>query len=150
MSRPMRATIACRMSPPIAAEVTARKGNAESTASAAKANELFMKSTVESWFQNLPGALSSNRSSHARSARTFDHPGTSKPASTGGFSVAIAQPYAALGVSARGRSVTRRTTGARPCAWRPASGSGRRLLHDDNRAGGVVDDLLADRSEQQA
>jgi hypothetical protein len=44
---PIRATIALRMSPPTAAELTARKGNAEMTARAAKANELFMKSAVE-------------------------------------------------------------------------------------------------------
>ena len=44
---PMRATIAVLMSPPTAAELTARKGNAESTASAAKANELFMKSAAD-------------------------------------------------------------------------------------------------------
>jgi hypothetical protein len=36
------------MSPPITDEVTARKGNAESTARAAKAHELFMKSAVDS------------------------------------------------------------------------------------------------------
>jgi len=46
-SNPIRATIACLMSPPMAAEVTARNGNAESTANAEKANELFMKSAVD-------------------------------------------------------------------------------------------------------
>jgi hypothetical protein len=45
------------MSPPITDEVTARNGKADSTASAAKAKELFMKSTVESCAQYLPGAL---------------------------------------------------------------------------------------------
>src|SRR6516165_3587863 len=55
MFRPIRATIDCLMSPPTAAELTARNGNAESTASAANANELFMKSAAERWFQNLPG-----------------------------------------------------------------------------------------------
>jgi len=44
---PIRATIALLMSPPTTVELTARNGNAESTASAAKANELFMKSAVE-------------------------------------------------------------------------------------------------------
>jgi hypothetical protein len=48
MFNPIRATIALLMSPPTAAELTARNGNAESTASAANANELFMKSAVES------------------------------------------------------------------------------------------------------
>ena len=45
--RPIRATIDCLMSPPTAAELTAKNGNAESTARAANANELFMKSAVE-------------------------------------------------------------------------------------------------------
>jgi hypothetical protein len=44
---PMRATIACLMSPPTTDEVTARNGKADSTASAANAKELFMKSAVE-------------------------------------------------------------------------------------------------------
>jgi hypothetical protein len=44
---PIRATIALLMSPPITVEVTARNGKAESTASAAKAKELFMKSAVD-------------------------------------------------------------------------------------------------------
>jgi hypothetical protein len=35
------------MSPPITDDVTARNGKAERTASAAKANELFMKSAVD-------------------------------------------------------------------------------------------------------
>jgi hypothetical protein len=35
------------MSPPITDELTARSGKAESTASAEKANELFMKSAAD-------------------------------------------------------------------------------------------------------
>jgi hypothetical protein len=44
---PMRATIAILMSVPIKAELTARNGNAEMTANAEKANELFMKSAED-------------------------------------------------------------------------------------------------------
>jgi len=43
---PIRATIAFLMSPPSTDEVTARNGKADSTASAPKAKELFMKSAV--------------------------------------------------------------------------------------------------------
>ena len=46
-SSPILAAITLLMSPPSAAELTARNGKAESTASAAKANELFMKSAVD-------------------------------------------------------------------------------------------------------
>jgi hypothetical protein len=42
---PIRAMIALRTSPPVQAEITASNGKTESTASAAKANELLMKST---------------------------------------------------------------------------------------------------------
>jgi hypothetical protein len=45
---PIRATITVLMSPPRATELTARRGKAESTASAANANELFMKSAADS------------------------------------------------------------------------------------------------------
>jgi hypothetical protein len=58
---PMRATIAVRKSPPRTDELTARNGKAERTDSAAKANELFMKSAVERCSQYLPAALLSNR-----------------------------------------------------------------------------------------
>jgi hypothetical protein len=46
--KPIRATITVLTSNPRAAELTASKGKAESTASAANANELFMKSAVDS------------------------------------------------------------------------------------------------------
>jgi hypothetical protein len=62
---PIRATIASLMSPPMTAEPTAKSGKTESTASAANANELFMKSAVDRFAQNLPGALFSNRSSQS-------------------------------------------------------------------------------------
>jgi hypothetical protein len=45
---PGRSTITVLTSNPMAAELTASKGKAQSTARAAKANELFMKSAVDS------------------------------------------------------------------------------------------------------
>jgi hypothetical protein len=53
-------------------ELTARKGKAESTASAANANELLMKSAVDKRLQNRPGALLSNCSSRVCRPRRVD------------------------------------------------------------------------------
>ena len=54
---PIRSTIARLTSPPSTVEPTAKSGKTEITASAAKANELLRKSTVDRRPQNLPGAL---------------------------------------------------------------------------------------------
>jgi hypothetical protein len=61
------------MSPPIAAELTARNGNADNTASAEKANELFMKSADERVAPVPAGALLSNRSIRSSTARSLAH-----------------------------------------------------------------------------
>src|SRR5262249_10360943 len=58
---PIRVTTARLKSCPAAALTTARNGNPQSTASAENANELFMKSTAESWDQYRPGAVASPR-----------------------------------------------------------------------------------------